>query len=311
MSTIKDVAKEAGVGVGTVSRYINGNANLKLRNRMSIDNAIKKLGYKVNPIARSMKTQKTMTIAVVVHSLTNMFSMSVIETIEDTIEKSGYSLIVAGCHGNEENQYRKIADLRNKMVDGFIILLVGQNSSKIKKITEDIPVILVDRLLDRNIFDSVTVANEQMVYDELKAAIENGYKKIGIIEGPDSISNAVERKEGFYRALSEFDIKCVKAVKKDYTYKGGYEGMKELLESNLEAVFVSNREMVIGALNFLGKSDKDIYFIGFDDIELPEFINIKCKFISQPIYEIGKTAATLLLDRINNINKKVTNIIIR
>ena len=87
--------------------------------------------------------------------------------------------------------------------------------------------------------------------------------------------------------------------------------MKELLESNLEAVFVSNREMVIGALNFLGKSDKDIYFIGFDDIELPEFINIKCKFISQPIYEIGKTAATLLLDRINNINKKVTNIIIR
>ncbi len=177
MSTIKDVAKEAGVGVGTVSRYINGNANLKLRNRMSIDNAIKKLGYKVNPIARSMKTQKTMTIAVVVHSLTNMFSMSVIETIEDTIEKSGYSLIVAGCHGNEENQYRKIADLRNKMVDGFIILPVGQNSSKIKKITEDIPVILVDRLLDRNIFDSVTVANEQMVYDELKAAIENGYKK--------------------------------------------------------------------------------------------------------------------------------------
>ncbi len=150
-----------------------------------------------------------------------------------------------------------------------------------------------------------------MVYDELKAAIENGYKKIGIIEGPDSISNAVERKEGFYRALSEFDIKCVKAVKKDYTYKGGYEGMKELLESNLEAVFVSNREMVIGALNFLGKSNKDIYFIGFDDIELPEFINIKCKFISQPIYEIGKTAATLLLDRINNINKKVTNIIIR
>ena len=111
MITIKDVAKEAGVGIGTVSRYINGSSNLKLRNKMSIDNAIKKLEYKVNPIARSMKTQKTMTIAVVVHSLTNMFSMSVIETIEDTIGKSGYSLIVAGCHGNEENQYRKIEDL--------------------------------------------------------------------------------------------------------------------------------------------------------------------------------------------------------
>ena len=85
--TIRDVAKEAGVGVGTVSRYINGDSSVKSKNRILIDDAIRRLGYEVNSIARSMKTQKTMTIGVVVHSLTNMFSMKVIENIEKVVGK--------------------------------------------------------------------------------------------------------------------------------------------------------------------------------------------------------------------------------
>ena len=108
MVPIKDVAKEAGVGVGTVSRYINGDNAIKTKNRILINDAIKKLGYEVNSIARSMKTQKTMTIGVIVHSLTNMFSMKVIENIEQFVSKKGYSVVIAGCGGNELVQKEKI-----------------------------------------------------------------------------------------------------------------------------------------------------------------------------------------------------------
>jgi len=219
--TIKDVAKEAGVGVGTVSRYINGDSGVKNKNRILIDNAIKKLGYEVNSIARSMKTQRTMTIGVVVHSLTNMFSMKVIENIERVVSKSGYSVLVSGCDGDENVQYERIASLKKRMVDGFVILPVGQDSMRIKAIVGNAPCILVDRLLDKNIFDSVTVDNETMVYEKMLDVITLGFRNIGIIEGPENISNAVERKKGFYKALGKYDIECAFSVKEDYTIDGG------------------------------------------------------------------------------------------
>ncbi len=180
MTTIKDVAKEAGVGIGTVSRYINGDDSVKNKNRVLIDNAIKKLGYEVNSIARSMKTQKTMTIGVVVHSLTNTFSMKVIENIEYFVSKFGYSILITGCGGDEELQYKKLVELKKRMVDGFIILPAGQDAQRIKYIVGDTPCILVDRLLDENIFDSVTIDNEVMVYEKMCDTIKLGFKKIAI-----------------------------------------------------------------------------------------------------------------------------------
>ena len=201
MVTIKDVAKEAGVGVGTVSRFINGDDAVKTKNRILINEAIKKLGYEVNSIARSMKTQKTMTIGVIVHSLTNMFSMKVIENIEQYLEGMGYGIIVAGCGGNENIQYEKIIKMKKRMVDGLVIMPVTRDSEKIKNIVTDIPCILVDRVLDKNIFDSVTVDNETLVFEKMCEVIKQGLKKIAVIEGPESISN--ERKKDFTMLLKK------------------------------------------------------------------------------------------------------------
>lgn len=311
MITIKDVAKEAGVGVGTVSRYINGDNSIKNKNRMLIDYAIKKLGYEVNSIARSMKTQKTMTIGVVVHSLTNMFSMKVIEGIEDIVSKFGYSILIAGCGGNEEVQYKKLIELKKKMIDGFILLPLGQNAQRVKDIVGDTSCILVDRLLDENIFDSVTVDNEVMVYEKMCEIIKFGLKKIGIIEGPDNISNAVERKRGFYKALGKYGLECVVSVKEDYSINGGFEGMKKVLSSDADAVFVSNNDQVVGALKAMNISEKSIFIVGFDGIDMPWLLDIPCSFIPQPIEEIGKNAAKLLLERISNQDMKIKNIVIR
>ncbi len=311
MITIKDVAKEAGVGVGTVSRYINGDSSVKNRNRILIDDAIKKLGYEVNSVARSMKTQKTMTIGVVVHSLTNMFSMKVIESIETVVYKFGYSVLVAGCGGNKKIQYEKLVELKKRMIDGFIILPIGQDDQKIKNIVGNTPCILVDRLLDENIFDSVTVDNETMVFEKMCDVIKLGFKHIGIIEGPDNISNAVERKNGFYKALDKYGLKSSASVKANYSIDGGFDGMKIILKSDSDAVFVSNKEQVIGALKAINTSDRIIYTAGFDEVDLPWLLNVPCSFIPQPIEEIGREAAKLLLERISNPYMEIKNIMIR
>lgn len=312
MVTIKDVAKEAGVGVGTVSRYINGAAAVKTKNRILIDDAVKKLGYEVNAIARSMKTQKTMTIGVIVHTLANMFSMKVIENIENVVSKAGYSVIVAGCGGDEKLQREKIMEMRKRMVDGIVIMPVARNSQKIKNIVGDTACILVDRLLDKNIFDSVTVDNETIVYEKMSEVIKLGFKKFAIIEGPENVSNAEERKKGFYKALEKNNIKSVFSISADYDINGGFDAMRKVLENgDTEAVFISNYEQLVGGLKALNGSDEKIYIIGFDGIEFPWLLDNPFTFIEQPIEEIGKRAANLLLERISKPDMEIKNIVIR
>ncbi len=310
MVTIKDVAKEAGVGVGTVSRYINGDNSVKSKNKILIDDAIKRLGYEVNSIARSMKTQKTMTIGVVVHSLTNMFSMKVIENIEKVVGRCGYSVIIAGCGGKEEIQCEKLIEFKKRRVDGIVILPVGQDAKRVRDIVGSTPCIIVDRLLDENIFDSVTVDNETMVYEKMCEIIKLGFKNIGIIEGPKNISNANERKSGFFKALKKYNMDCCFSTIADYDIDSGFDAMKEVMKTNCDCVFVSNKEQFIGALRANG-TDNGIYIVGFDEIELPWLLDKACSSIPQPIEKIGKTAAELLIERISNPDMSVKNVVIR
>lgn len=311
MATIKDVAREAGVGVGTVSRYINGDKAVKTKNRILIDDAVRKLGYEVNTIARSMKTQKTMTIGVIVHSLANMFSMRVIEEMESIVSAVGYSIIVSGCDKNEEIQCEKIINMKKRMVDGFVIIPVSRNSDIIKDAVGDTACILVDRLLDKNIFDSITVDNEIMVYEEICRVIKLGFKKFAIIEGPENVSNAEERKNGFYKALRKNNIKCEFSISADYDVNEGFEAMKKALESGAEVVFISNNEQLVGGLKALNGSEKKIYIVGFDGIEFPWLVNTPFSFIEQPIEKIGRGAAKLILERIENPDMDIKNIVIR
>ncbi len=311
MVTIKDVAKEAGVGVGTVSRYINGDSSIKTRNRILIDDAIKKLGYQVNLIAKSMKTQRTMTIGVVVHSFTNMFSMKVIENIEKYVSPMGYSVIIAGCGGDSETQYQKILEMKKKMVDGYIIMPASPNADRVKSITGNAPCVLVDRLMDKNVFDSVTIDNETMVFERMDNVLKMGFDKIGIIEGPDYVSNAIDRQNGFFKALEKNNKKCHFAIKGDYDYDFGFDAMQKVLQNDCDLVFISNKEQLIGALRALNGSTKKIYIVAFDGIDYPWLMKENYSFIIQPIEEIGKRVAKLLIERLANPYMEIKNIVIR
>lgn len=309
MATINDVAKLSGLSVGTVSRYING-AQLKKSNMDAIEDAIQRLGYRTNVIARSMKTGKSFLIAIVVPGLANMFSMRVIESLERVLEAENYSVLVSDCQGSAENEKRKLSLLCDKMVDGFVIMPTGTKAFEIQSIVQDKPVVLIDRVLDEPVFDSVTIDNREAAYRLVKRTLQDGVRKIGIIEGPQNLYTARERSLGFEMALREFGLSAEYQKRAGFDVQSGCQVMREWMDSDLEAVFASNYEQTVGAMNALYDAKKKMRVVGFDSLELAYFTNQTYDYISQPVEDIGFRAAKLLLERIENPGKKIQSIVL-
>lgn len=254
-----------------------------------------------------MKTGKSMTIAVVVPKLANMFSMRVIESVESELEKFGYSVIVADCGGSdisEKKQLTKLIQLKNKMVDGIVLMPVGDCAKEVKDIIGSTPLVLIDRLFSDNIFDSVVINNEQTAYRQATKILQGDIKKVGIIKGPQEITTARDRTKGYNRAIKEANIlpQNIFSYDGDYTSDSGYNAMKNLLLHDVDVVLISNYELTIGAINCINEEQrsKQVTLLGFDSLELANLVKQPYLFISQPIEEIGELAAKLLLDRINN-----------
>ncbi len=304
MATIKDVARESKLSVGTVSRYLNGE-QLKINNQEAIEKAIEKLGYETNAIARSMKTGRTMTIAVVVPFLANMFSMRVIESIEQELQKENYSVIITDCSGDAIKEINRIEFLKRRQIDGMILMPSGIRAENIKKSIGNIPLVLVDRILDEPVFDSVIIDNEKMTCDYVCRLLETGIRKIGIIEGPQFISTARQRSAGYEKALQKYGIKKEYVANcTEYSFAAGYRGMKELQKFDLEAVFASNYELSVGVMN--ANTHDSLKILGFDTFEIPVKFQDNYTGIQQPVEEIGSLAAKLLLDRIHDTEKEIT-----
>ncbi|MCK9479021.1 MAG: LacI family transcriptional regulator [Firmicutes bacterium] len=309
MATIKDLSEITGLGIGTISRYLNG-YNVKEKTKDKIETAIAQTGYVRNSVARSMKTGKSMMVAVIVPHLANMFSMRVIESIERVLERHGYSVIISDCGGSAENQLNKLELMKQRMVDGFVLLPLAVSGKRLMQAASGKPLVLIDRLLDVNLFDSVTVNNFEVSYRETKQLLLQGVRRIGIIAGPHDVYTAVERKKGFEKALDEFGIADAYIETGGYNVEDGFKAMKRLLNRSLEGLFISNYELTIGALQAYAQSSQTIKIIGFDSIELSSLINRTITCISQPIEQIGEKAAELLLNRMKDPSRRVENVVI-
>lgn len=308
MATIKDVAREAGVSVGTISRYLNG-AQLKDKNRDAIRQAIEKLGYEANSVARNLKTGKSMTVGVIVPRLANMFSMRVIESIERRLQLENYSVIISDCGNDKVSELERLSFLKRKNVDGFVLMPIGNNANAVKEIVKDTPLVLIDRILDQPLFDSVVIDNEKMVYENVCRLLESGIKRIGIIEGPTWISTARERSRGYEKALAKYNLKNEYAVRcKAYSYEEGANAMNILQKEQLDAIFVSNYELSVGAVS--ANEDEKLKILGFDTLEFPSRFHTNYTGIQQPIEKIGEKAAVLLIERMKVLDLPINNMVI-
>lgn len=305
-ATIKDVAKHTSLSIATISKYING-GNVLEENKIKIREAIEMLDYKVNVMARGLKTNKTMTIGILIPSFVNTFCMEIISNIENVLLKYGYSALICDYREDTKIEKLKLEFLIEKSVDGLILMPSGEEEEIIEEvIKKSIPVVIIDRALKRVNYDTVLVDNMNASYDAVEQLITRGHRRIGIITGPQNIYTASERLKGYNRVHEDYSISVDKELIKYGNYKmnGGYDLLKELLgiQNPPTAVFVTNYEMTLGAIMAINEDNivipDQLSIIGFDSLELTKIVKPKLSLVFQPLKEIGETAGEVIIKRI-------------
>lgn len=308
MSTIKDVAKYTGLSISTISKYLNG-GNVLDENKALIDEAVGKLNYRVNHLARSLKTNKTRTVGILIPSLSSAFFSRIISVIEATLIKGGYDSVICSFNFDPALEMEKLKFLINKNVDGIILIPEGIAAEELNSIPaireKQIPLILLDRYIGYFECDTVLADNINASYTAVESLITKGHKRVGIIVGPGDVSTAYERTVGYKRVHQDYSLPEEESLIKvgDYSLESGYRLFNELLDMQdpPSAVFVTNYDMMLGAITCANERKiripDELAFIGYDNIELSRIINPPINIVVQPMDQIGESAAKVLLKR--------------
>lgn len=303
--TIGDVAALAGVSKATVSRVVNSTRSVAPDKAEAVRQAIARLGYEPFGPAQALRQTRVRIWTVIIADIENPFFTSVVRGIEDVAHANGRRLVLCNSDGDidKEASYIEIA-IRERM-SGVVIAAASTRGSHIERLLEDgIPVVAIDRRLEGAEVDAVVVDNERGAFWATQHLLESGYRRIGCIVGPSEVSTSSERLAGYRSAMRGsgpgYDRSLVRRA--DYREAGAYKATKALLDLDQppDALFVANNLMTVGAIRAIHdrglEIPVDVGLVGFDDSPVAELMRPTITVVSQPVHEIGRTAAELLLD---------------
>ncbi len=310
MATIRDVARLANVSVSTVSLAFSQPHRVSESTRLRVQEAVERLEYRPNGTARDLRVRKTNTIGVLLHNLSGPFYSELIRGVEEVADRLGLTTIAAGCSGYEgQGSVRLLHEAR---VDGAIVLDPSIKSGDLLRYAqESLPIVVLDRPLSRDFqsdyISAVAADHELGGFLAGNHLLDQGFRRFAVIAGPVDSEDSRLRHVGFFRALRAADIDTVTipVIHSDFTELGGMRAMGTLLEQgwSLDAVFVANDEMAIGALQVLEGHHvmvpHDIAVMGFDDIRLARYVTPSLSTIHQPMYELGQAAMKKLEGALN------------
>lgn len=305
MTNIRQVAERANVSVATVSRVINGSGYVSPELQERVFTAMRELNYELNAAARSLRSQETRIVGVLVPQLDHPFFSALSYAIERTFAKHGYNIFICSAEedSNKEKDYTLM--MLRQRVDGVIIGPTGYSEANLKKLLEqDIPVVLVDRDFPELEVNRVVTNNFKGGYDGARHLFELGHRHIGVIGAHEYSGARAQRTNGLLQAFADFapdNHPTLMLSSQLHQFEQGYDNTKQLLQQNpdLTAIFALTDVLAVGALraaNEIGlRVPQDISIIGFDDIALASFVVPQLTTVAQPIYSIGETAARILL----------------
>jgi LacI family transcriptional regulator len=308
---MRDVAERAGVSVTTVSHVINETRPVSDGLRERVLAAIHELGYQPNVLARSLRQGKTHTIGMIAPDSTNPFFAEVARGVEDASFEQGYSVILCNSDGDLDKELLYTSVLAEKRVDGIIFVAAGVSTGHIRDLqAQRMPLVVVDRDIPDVAVDSVLTDNARGGELATRHLLALGHRRIGCIAGPSDVTPSAERIIGYRQALREAGVPVDERliVKGDFQYESGYRATHQLLtmDDPPTAIFACNDLMAVGAISEaleLGlQVPATMSVIGFDDVRLASFTNPPLTTIVQPKYEIGVVAATMLLERMRDLD---------
>lgn len=318
-TTIKDIAKEANVSYGTVSRALNNKYGVKKETRERVLAVAAKMGYSPNGIARGLVKKTTHSIGLVIPDILNPFYPDVARGIEDKALKSGYSVFFCNTNHDKKREIQSLKLLMEKRVDG-IILAPGLEDPDIHDslVIGDIPIVhICRRYMDPN-KSFVVMDDERGGFLATKHLIEQGYKKVGFIGAKDQAFYLNERFKGYKQAFQKFGLQLDQRYiySSDFKRQTGYRiACKILADGDYpRAIFTENDLLALGAIQGIREAGlsipDDIAVVGFDDIPFASFPEVQLTTIRQPKDEMGKIAVSILLDQMSGHNTQPRKVIL-
>lgn len=316
MTSIKDVAKAAGVSTATVSRVLANNAPIKPETRERVLKAVADLNYRPNLIARSLRAQKSAKIGLVVSDIRNPFFTAIGRAVEDAAYEQGYSILMCNTDENPEKEELYLKLLYDENVAGVIFSPTHQFNIASQTYNQKMPFVIIDRAIDSSDVDMVLLDNVAAAYELTEHLINNGYKKVAGLFG-DASTTGQERSRGFHKALKDHHLTPVAAHFIAPRIQQGYEtAMKVLSQTNRpDAIFTSNSLLTAGAYQAARDSKlkvpNDVAVVGFDETTWGELVDPPITVIAQPTEEIGRTATELLFQRIQEPSRSPKTVILK
>ncbi len=306
MATIKDVAARAGVSVSTVSKYING-GNVRPEYVGVIEEAIAALDFRVNPFARSLKTQRSTSVGILLPDMTAPFFGAVMTALDKALRERGYHTLISCYSSNHGLERDNLRYLISTGIDGLIYIPEDLSADEFYELTahRNVPVVQVDRMIPGVDSDVVLVDNNDVMYQAVTGLIRAGHRRTAIIAGPKSVFTAKERQIGYLKALSDHGVLYDDAlfISDENTFATGYKGGKQLLalKDRPTAIVTTNYDITVGlitAARELGvRIPEDVSVVGFDCVDVCTMMEPPVPVIHQPERQIGQTAADWLLER--------------
>jgi LacI family transcriptional regulator len=309
MATIKEVARRARVSVGTVSNVISGSCAVSAELRQRVERVIRELNYHPDHNARSLKSRKTNTLAMVISDITNPFFPLVVRGAEEAAAKGGYLLTIFNTDDQLDRERQIFSVLRTRRVDGTLVVVSpdsGESTHLADAIAAGMHVVCLDRVPGNTQVDSVLVDNIKGARICVRHLVGMGHRRIAVISGPKKLQTARERLEGYRLALREAGIPLEASLVRegDFRFDSGYRLAKDLCLSYPPptALFVLNGTMAMGAykaiLELSLACPEDIALAVFDEVPGGDVFRPQLTVVAQPAYEIGYRATDLLIQRL-------------
>ncbi|TDH26615.1 LacI family transcriptional regulator [Segetibacter sp. 3557_3] len=310
-TSLKDIAERVGVSTALVSYVLNNQKEGRIGKIVSekIRKVALELNYRTNHVARSLKTNKTFTIGLIVADISNAFSASLTRIIEDAAERSNYTVLFGSSDENTARSTKLIDILLNHQVDGFIISPTEHSEGEIVYLQEnEVPFVMIDRFYPDVAASYVGIDNHKAAFTAVAHLLENGWRRVGIITYDTPLYHLQERTRGYLSALNQHGIIVNQDwIKKVGVYTTGNEvhlALDQLLhlpEPVDAIVFASNTISTFG-LKYLNTSQvrvpDNVAIVSFDESDASELFYAPLTHIRQPLKEMGELATKILLDSI-------------
>lgn len=317
-TTVRDVAAEAGVSPSTVSRVLRGTVSVSAEKRRAVLEAVAKLGFHPNALARALKTRRTHVIALIIPDITNPYYAEIARGVEDCTWSKGYVTIVANTANDPSREDAYLRVLQENRVDGVVIAVAGSGGPHLKAFMAGVPVVTVGRELGGGLrTDAVVVDNVAGMRAATEYLLSLGHRDIAFIGGNPAVSSSHARLLGYKQALEAagIPVRGEWVLPGDFSIASGASAVERLRQDRMPtAIVCANDLSAIGAMRALKQRGlripSDISVVGFDDIPIATEVEPPLTTVAQPVRQMGEKAVGLLLDRTEGRRKRAKRVVL-